>query len=897
MGCKHSRHQDHQHRDSFGCRASSNPCSTPNVPSYAVYDDGRSKSQSRYSRIGDDYHSLEQVTRALAQAGLESSNLIVGIDFTKSNEWTGARSFHRKSLHHLGDSMNPYEQAISIIGRTLSAFDEDNLIPCFGFGDASTHDQKVFSFYPDDQLCNGFEEVSSRYREIVPRVNLAGPTSFAPIIETAIEIVDNSCGQYHVLLIIADGQVTSSVGTVNGKLSSQEQNTINAIVRASNYPLSIVLVGVGDGPWDMMHKFDDNIPSRAFDNFQFVNFTEIMSKNIPMSKKETEFALDALMEIPSQYKATIDLQLLGCQKGAPGRNALPPPLGNGSVNSYTTYSSPRSNAAYVPCTDHSSDNRHCPSCLWNKKDLAFGCGHQTCSDCGKDLNQCPICQAYITTKIKLYDKDQYCSVERKRLFFDFKDRSMVRKQLEISLLVSLTCLLLFPSIFTVRANTSTRTSSTTTTLQTSDHQVLDYKIQDQRGDQEEGGGHKDLEDEEEEINPYVFEYDRDFVSRVKTEHGRVDVLQQFTKNSNLLSALANYRVEILEANPLTFITPAHIDADFVIFVVKGRGAITVIHEEIKRETSNLECGDIFRVHADTTFYMVNRDEYEKLYVAKILFPVNLPGNYEVVETQESFFEAFSWDLVEAALNDVSFASSLHVYRSINQTERGRLEKIFKQQQGKIMNATKQQIEALSQDEEGVRGSNGAWPFPSNVSGSPFNLFKKGAIKSNNYGDLYEADPRDFKPLEYLNLIGSMAGPFHSKAAKIFIVVEGEGYFEMACPHHSTSSGSSSPTYQNISSHLRRGTIFIAPASYPVAIVASNNSTLKLLCFELNAQANIRYTLAGKGNVIDAMHIEAKELAFGVAGIEVEQIFRNQMDCFFFPGPSTRQQRQGSRADT
>jgi E3 ubiquitin-protein ligase RGLG len=44
---------------------------------------------------------------------------------------------------------------------------------------------------------------------------------------------------------------------------------------------------------------------------QFVNFTEIMSKNIPMSKKETEFALDALMEIPSQYKATIDLQLLG----------------------------------------------------------------------------------------------------------------------------------------------------------------------------------------------------------------------------------------------------------------------------------------------------------------------------------------------------------------------------------------------------------------------------------------------------------------------------------------------------------------------------------------------------------------------------------------------------------
>ncbi|KAF5743715.1 E3 ubiquitin-protein ligase RGLG2-like [Tripterygium wilfordii] len=284
----------------------------PPPQSYAGHaQQSKRRLERKYSKIDDDYSSLEQVTEALARAGLESSNLIVGIDFTKSNEWTGARSFKRRSLHHIGDEQNPYEQAISIIGKTLSSFDEDNLIPCFGFGDASTHDQEVFSFYPDERFCNGFEEVLRRYKELVPQLRLAGPTSFAPIIEMAITIVEQSRGQYHVLVIIADGQVTRSVDTNNGHLSPQEKKTVDAIVKASEYPLSIILVGVGDGPWDMMKEFDDNIPARGFDNFQFVNFTEIMSKNVDRSRKEAEFALKALMEIPSQYKATLELNLLG----------------------------------------------------------------------------------------------------------------------------------------------------------------------------------------------------------------------------------------------------------------------------------------------------------------------------------------------------------------------------------------------------------------------------------------------------------------------------------------------------------------------------------------------------------------------------------------------------------
>ncbi|KAG9402632.1 hypothetical protein AC1031_007236 [Aphanomyces cochlioides] len=255
---------------------------------------------STFRAIPDSYETYEQLQDALRRAGLESSNLILAIDYTKSNTWTGQRSFQNKCLHEIDPNnqvWNPYQSVIHIMGRTLEAFDDDKLIPAFGFGDATTGGKACFPFLPNGGVCQGFNQVLMRYNQITPEIALSGPTNFAPVIHEAIRICQAQ-RSYHILVIVADGQVTN------------ERETIDAIVAASNFPLSIIMVGVGDGPWDMMERFDDQLPSRRFDNFQFVEYNKMLRLN--RTNPEVGFATAALMEVPGRHchRFAIDISSL-----------------------------------------------------------------------------------------------------------------------------------------------------------------------------------------------------------------------------------------------------------------------------------------------------------------------------------------------------------------------------------------------------------------------------------------------------------------------------------------------------------------------------------------------------------------------------------------------------------
>ncbi|GLE01337.1 hypothetical protein PINS_up010167 [Pythium insidiosum] len=272
---------------------------------------------------------------------------------------------------------------------------------------------------------------------------MAGPTSFAPIIHQAVNIV-NQTGQYHILVIIADGQVTRPSDTPPNTVSKNEKETIDAITYASQFPLSIVMVGVGDGPWEAMEYFDDRLVQRRFDNFQFVEFHKITSQPLNRSQKMAQFALQALMEIPEQYREIKKMRYLDrgpyqFAENVPDVMVYPTPMN--AFDSAKEFMMPPLVPAFDPSAptltetnqrdvggplppsvgmaprpgmaprqpSHAEmelsrlqDQLLCAICLERPKDTVFQCGHETCQQCSTQISLCPACRVEIKTRIRRY---------------------------------------------------------------------------------------------------------------------------------------------------------------------------------------------------------------------------------------------------------------------------------------------------------------------------------------------------------------------------------------------------------------------------------------------------------------------------------------------------------------
>ncbi|KAL5566194.1 hypothetical protein UlMin_029358 [Ulmus minor] len=224
-------------------------------------------------------------------------NFMVAVDFTASN----GDPRNRDSLHYIDPSgrLNSYQQAIMEVGEVIHFYDSDKRFPAWGFGGRLMNGGVSHCFNLNGSATSfeveGVEGIMAAYASSLHNVSLAGPTLFGQVINNAAQIAGDSLthhnNKYYVLLIITDGVLTDI------------QETKDALVRASDLPFSILIVGVGAADFTQMEILDADNGLRlesstgrvaTRDIVQFVPMREVQS-----GQKSVAEAL--LEELPAQF--------------------------------------------------------------------------------------------------------------------------------------------------------------------------------------------------------------------------------------------------------------------------------------------------------------------------------------------------------------------------------------------------------------------------------------------------------------------------------------------------------------------------------------------------------------------------------------------------------------------
>jgi len=145
----------------------------------------------------------------------------------------------------------------------------------------------------------GVEGILSCYHKSLDNIDLSGPTNFATVInkvrQQCKEIKKKKKDQYVILLILTDGEI------------SDMNQTIEEIIKASELPLSLIIVGVGGSGFGNMKILDGDDGSLSSkdktatrDLVQFVPFREF--------QENPEFlAQHVLAEVPKQLIEYMDI--------------------------------------------------------------------------------------------------------------------------------------------------------------------------------------------------------------------------------------------------------------------------------------------------------------------------------------------------------------------------------------------------------------------------------------------------------------------------------------------------------------------------------------------------------------------------------------------------------------
>ena len=127
----------------------------------------------------------------------------------------------------------------------------------------------------------------------MPCIFFSGPSNFNPVFEAFLEKVEKIGAdekKYQILVILTDGVI------------HDRDESLATIVKLSDYPCSIIIVGLGDADFKVMEDYFDSDKKKLQDADGNVAFRDIV-QFVPYDKaiKDHKLGPTVLQELPRQF--------------------------------------------------------------------------------------------------------------------------------------------------------------------------------------------------------------------------------------------------------------------------------------------------------------------------------------------------------------------------------------------------------------------------------------------------------------------------------------------------------------------------------------------------------------------------------------------------------------------
>jgi hypothetical protein len=142
------------------------------------------------------------------------------------------------------------------LGQILENYDTDKRYPIYGFGGKLPGQHSVsHCFALNGDIYNpevqGIEGCIRAYQSSIHKCGLFGPTHFSSVLKQTNAYLASKDfelsqynQQYNILVILTDGEILDV------------EQTHHELVESSEYPLSVIIIGVGDADFGIMETLD-----------------------------------------------------------------------------------------------------------------------------------------------------------------------------------------------------------------------------------------------------------------------------------------------------------------------------------------------------------------------------------------------------------------------------------------------------------------------------------------------------------------------------------------------------------------------------------------------------------------------------------------------------------------